>query len=318
MRAVRPAGPAQLARGEDVGQRLLQEVHAAAPSAGGPPGGAWFALVHGVSALAREHDQGVDDDGQHEDRDDARDDLVALVGLVALGEPGAEPADADHRTDRHHRDVGHRHHAQAGDEHRDGERQFDFQHPAQRLVADGGGGVEHGGRHGVQRLGHRAHQQRDGVERQRHDDVGLVEDPGRDDQRQHHEQRQRRDGEDDARGDRRQPAQRRGALHHRAQRHRDHQARARSGCNDSRRWMIVSAHGSSRWVSRYRTGQPSSGTRRCSLSAASTSSARTPPISWPSSSTATPSPDGDDSAASRASRSVPSGRKKEPPPIVLS
>ena len=104
-----------------------------------------------------------------------------------------------------------------------GKRQFDFQHPGQRLVADGGGRVEHCGRHRVQRLGHRTHQQRDGVQRQRDDDVGLVEDPRRDDQRQHDEQRQRRDGEDDARGDRGEPAQHRRALHERAERHGDQQ-----------------------------------------------------------------------------------------------
>src|SRR5581483_2533565 len=44
---------------------------------------------------AGEHDQHVERHRQHEDGDDARDDLVALVGLIPLGEPGAEPADAD-------------------------------------------------------------------------------------------------------------------------------------------------------------------------------------------------------------------------------
>src|SRR6476620_5748243 len=97
---------------------------------------------------------------RHEDRDDARDDLVALVGLVALGEPGAQTADADHRTDRNHRDVGDGDNAQAGDEHRNRQRQFDFQHAYQGLVADGRGGVAHGLWHGVERLRHRPHQQR--------------------------------------------------------------------------------------------------------------------------------------------------------------
>ena len=42
----------------------------------------------------------------------------------------------------HHRDVGHGDDAQTGDEHRNRQRQFDFQHPDQWPVADGGGGVE--------------------------------------------------------------------------------------------------------------------------------------------------------------------------------
>ena len=63
-----------------------------------------------------------------------------------------------------------------GDENRNGQRQFDFHDPCQRRVADGGGGVQDGGRHRVERLRHRPHQQRDGVKRQRDDDVGL--DPG--------------------------------------------------------------------------------------------------------------------------------------------
>lgn len=47
--------------------------------------------------------------------------------------------------------------------------------------------VMHLRRHRVQRFEHRPHQQGRGVGRQRHNDIGLVEDPGSDDQRQHHE-----------------------------------------------------------------------------------------------------------------------------------
>ena len=84
------------------------------------------------------------------------------------------------------------------------------------------------------------------------------------------------------------------------------------GISDSRRWITVSAHGVVEVGEQIaHSAHPSfRACGRCSFSAASTSSARTPPISWPSSSTATPSPVGEDSAASSACRSVPSGRKK--------
>ena len=182
-----------------------------------------------------------------------------------------------------------------------------------RRVADRGRRVAHLCRHRVQRLEHRPHQQRDGVGRQGDNDVGFVEDPGSDDHGQDYEQRQRRDGEHDTGRRRRQPARHRGALHQHAQRHRDrqpdqHRQQRQAQVDDGQRPGVVEVGQQVVHL------QP----RRRASTAASTSAARIPPMTLPPSSTATPTPDGDDSAESSAWLRFPSGRNSDPTPLVLS
>src|SRR6185312_1845 len=153
-------------------------------------------------------------------------------------------------------------------------------------------------------------------------DVGLIQDAGGNDQRQHHEQGQRRDREDDAGGDRRQPPKRGGALDQRTQRDRDQQAeddrdQRQPQVNHRQRPGVVEvgeqiAHAQPAPSS----AEPSLGKAfgRWAFSITNTSSACTPPMGRPSASTATPSPAGDDKAASSACRSESSGRNSDPPP----
>ncbi len=147
-----------------------------------------------------------------------------LFSLESRGEPGAQTADADHRSHCDHRDVGRHHHPQSRDQHRNRQWQFDLEHPGDRARSRSRSRRRTLAWVPRPELEHRAHHQCGGVRRQRDDDMASSRIRVPMISRQDHEQCQRRDGEHQAGGRRRQPAKHPRPLHQQPERQRDRQS----------------------------------------------------------------------------------------------